>query len=269
MNGREPGGAATPVETGFRPEVGARLTDGGRWVEVFARAHLPTRHGAFEMWVCRCDTPGKEHVVLVRGEVAGRRRVMTRLHSECLTGDALGSLRCDCREQLEMSMAALGEAPEGILLYLRQEGRGIGLGQKIRAYALQEQGLDTFEANRCLGFEDDLRDWQVAAMLLRLLNVGSVVLLTNNPDKLAGLGAHGVQVAGRQALVVAANPHNRDYLRAKAARGGHLFEPRPYAEEHLTAIAKRSRGIILTDDYAPVENLLAPVAETRGKDKED
>jgi GTP cyclohydrolase II len=167
------------------------------------------------------DPQGREHLALLRGEVAGRSLVPVRVHSECLTGDALGSLRCDCRDQLTASLRTLGQMPYGALLYLRQEGRGIGLANKIRAYALQDQGHDTVEANRLLGFGDDERDYRVAAQMLQALRVKSIKLMTNNPAKLSGLREHGIHVAGRIAAVVPPNRHNAGYLATKQQRAGH------------------------------------------------
>ncbi len=205
------------------PKVGDRASEGFLWVEVYSRAILPTRFGRFEVFVLRNSEDSYEHVALARGAVRGAAEVPVRLHSECLTGDVLGSLRCDCREQLEMAMATLGVSERGLLLYMRQEGRGIGLGNKVRAYALQEQGLDTFEANRHLGFDDDLREYAVAALVIRLFGPVSIQLATNNPRKIFGLRKHGVDVAGRQPLVASTNPHNSDYLRTKATKSGHLL----------------------------------------------
>ena len=199
-----------------------RLSDSGDWVEVFARAKLPTRSGEFEIVVFRSSFDDKEHLALVRGDVAGSPEVPVRLHSECLTGDVLGSLRCDCREQLEMAMETLGQEERGILLYMRQEGRGIGLGNKIRAYALQERGFNTFEANEHLGFDADLRDYRVAALMLRMLGPKSITLATNNPRKVLGLESHGVVVSGRSPLVAEENPHNSAYLATKA-KSGHML----------------------------------------------
>jgi len=182
---------------------------------------LPTRFGHFRLF--GFDDNGQEHVAVVRGDVAGETEVPMRIHSECLTGDALGSLRCDCREQLEASLSAIGAMERGIVLYLRQEGRGIGLLNKLRAYKLQEQGLDTVEANRALGFPDDARDYRVAASMLRALDVHSVALMTNNPNKVAQLEAHGVTVARRVPHEMPPNPHNCRYLATKATRSGHLL----------------------------------------------
>jgi GTP cyclohydrolase II len=193
-------------------------------VEV-ARAELPTRAGPFSIAAfARRAGDELQHIALVRGNVRGASDVPVRLHSECLTGDALGSLRCDCRDQLEMALAELARAERGVLLYLRQEGRGIGLVNKIRAYALQELGLDTFEANRHLGFDDDLRDYDEAAAMLRCLGASSVVVYTNNPKKLDGLARHGVRVSARAPLVSRPTVHNERYLRAKRIKKGHLLE---------------------------------------------
>lgn len=192
-------------------------------VRVVAVAELPTRAGPFRIVAFWNNRDGKEHVALVRGDVVGGREVPVRLHSECLTGDVMGSLRCDCREQLEQGLAAIDREGRGALLYLRQEGRGIGLINKIRAYALQEQGLDTVEANLALGFRDDERDYAVAAHMLRSLDVRSVRLITNNPEKIRQLEQHRVEVAGRIPHVIPPNEHNRAYLEAKERRSGHLL----------------------------------------------
>ncbi|MBX0327228.1 GTP cyclohydrolase II [Oscillochloris sp. ZM17-4] len=190
-------------------------------VELVARAALPTRHGSFEMHVF-ADAAGAEHVALTVGEVGDGAPVLARLHSECLTGDVFGSHRCDCGEQLALSMGMLQAARRGVLLYLRQEGRGIGLANKIRAYALQEQGLDTVDANRALGLPDDMRDYQGAAEVLHSLGVSQIALITNNPAKIAGLERHGVQVVERVPLHIAPNHHNLPYIAAKRERMGHL-----------------------------------------------
>jgi GTP cyclohydrolase II len=214
--------SAERVAPSHLPHVGTRLSNGAAWVEVYARANLPTRFGVFESVVFRASD-GKEHVALVRGDVRDAHDLPTRLHSECLTGDALGSLRCDCRDQLEQSLTTVGGLARGLVLYLRQEGRGIGLGNKIRAYALQEAGLDTFEANRHLGFDDDLRTYDVAALMLRALGVRSLLLATNNPRKIFGLRHAGIEVTGRTPVIGPENPHNVRYLRTKARKDGHLL----------------------------------------------
>src|SRR4051812_42447528 len=176
--------------------------------ERYAEAEIPTRHGPFRVVVYRFNGAGQEHVALVRGEVTGER-VLCRVHSECMTGETLGSLKCDCREQLDKAMEAIAAAGQGVIVYLRQEGRGIGLGNKIRAYALQAEGKDTVEANLALGFAPDLRSYDMAAAILRDLGVVSVALMTNNPDKLAGLKAAGVEVAEHVPHWVADHEHNR------------------------------------------------------------
>ena len=204
------------------PHPGARLEKDGVWAEVFAIAHLPTQHGVFDIVVFKNSLDNKEHIALIRGDVSEAKAVPARLHSECLTGDVLGSLRCDCRNQLEQALERLAAAEHGVLLYMRQEGRGIGLGQKIRAYALQEKGLDTFEANEHLGFDADLRDYRVASLMLKLLNVGSIELATNNPAKISGLEAGGIKIARRQSALTEINQHNQLYVEAKT-RAGHLF----------------------------------------------
>lgn len=193
-------------------------------VKVDAVADLPTRFGQFQIvgfWNNRDD---KDHVALVHGDVLDGEEVVTRLHSECLTGDALGSLRCDCRDQLGMALERLAAEPRGVLLYLRQEGRGIGLLNKIRAYALQDAGLDTVDANLALGFRADERDYSIAAHMLASLTIRSVRLLTNNPKKIAELERYGIRVAGRIPHVIPANEHNRFYLETKARRSGHLID---------------------------------------------
>jgi GTP cyclohydrolase II len=193
-------------------------------VRVVAVAELPTRFGPFRIVAFWNNRDGKEHVALVHGDVVGRAEVAVRLHSECLTGDVMGSLRCDCRDQLTEGLKAIQREGSGVLLYLRQEGRGIGLINKIRAYALQEQGLDTVEANLALGFRDDERDYAVAAHMLVSLDIKSVRLITNNPDKIRQLTQHRVQVTGRIPHLIPPNEHNRFYLETKARRSGHYID---------------------------------------------
>jgi GTP cyclohydrolase II len=196
-------------------------------VRVEAVANLPTRFGRFEVVAFWNNRDGKEHIALVHGDVLGAENVLTRLHSECLTGDVLGSLRCDCRDQLAVALERLSAEPAGVLLYMRQEGRGIGLLNKIRAYSLQDEGLDTVDANLALGFRDDERDYAVAAHMLASLTIRSVRLLTNNPKKVAALEAHGIRVAARIPHVIPANEYNRFYLQTKANRSGHLLDASP------------------------------------------
>ncbi len=186
---------------------------------------MPTRHGCFRMHVFEEQGSGREHVALVMGEPECADAVLCRVHSECLTGEVLGSLRCDCGSQLDDAMHRIAEAGCGVLVYLRQEGRGIGLTEKIRAYALQDEGLDTVEANERLGFDADLRQYGPAAEILRWLGVSRIRLMTNNPAKLAALRAEGVEVARREAIIADPNAHNEGYLNTKRLRMGHLFEP--------------------------------------------
>lgn len=193
-------------------------------VRVVAVARLPTRAGPFRIVAFWNNRDAKEHVALVHGDVVGATDVPVRLHSECLTGDVMGSLRCDCRDQLTEGLAAIQREGRGVLLYLRQEGRGIGLINKIRAYALQEQGLDTVEANLALGFRDDERDYAVAAHMIHGLELRSIRLITNNPEKIRQLTAHRVEVSGRIPHVIPPGEHNRFYLETKARRSGHLID---------------------------------------------
>jgi GTP cyclohydrolase II len=193
-------------------------------VRVVAVADLPTRFGRFRLVGFWNNRDGKEHVAMVSGDVVGAEDVPVRLHSECLTGDVMGSLRCDCRDQLTAGLEAIERQGRGLLLYLRQEGRGIGLINKIRAYALQEQGLDTVEANLALGFRDDERDYAVAAHMLHSLGIRSVRLITNNPEKVRQLTQHRVTVSGRIPHVIPPNEYNRFYLETKARRSGHLID---------------------------------------------
>lgn len=202
-------------------------------VRVDAVADLPTRFGTFRVVAFWNNRDGKEHIALVHGDILGAENVLTRIHSECLTGDALGSLRCDCRDQLGAGLARISAEPRGVLLYLRQEGRGIGLLNKIRAYALQDGGLDTVDANIALGFRDDERDYAIAAHMIASMTVRSVCLLTNNPRKVAQLEQYGLRVAARVPHVIPANAHNRFYLETKANRSGHFidFAGKPHIAE--------------------------------------
>ncbi|MEM9696416.1 MAG: GTP cyclohydrolase II [Myxococcota bacterium] len=188
-----------------------------------ARANLPTAHGTFRIVAFENLHDGKGHIALVKGDLERARAVPTRVHSECLTGDALSSMRCDCRAQLEKALAFLGQQPAGLLLYMRQEGRGIGLCNKIRAYELQDQGLDTVEANLALGFRDDERDYVAAAEMLRCLEVASIQLMTNNPNKIEQLRGYGIDVEGRVPHQIAPTEFNRAYLATKKAKSRHLL----------------------------------------------
>lgn len=194
-------------------------------LERFSESDLPTTRGLFRIVVFKEKRTGKEHVAMVRGDVNGREGVPVRVHSECLTSELFGSLRCDCRAQLDRALDFIAHRERGVLLYLRQEGRGIGLGNKIKAYALQiEQGLDTVDANAKLGFPDDQRRYDIAAEMLRSLGVLSVDLITNNPLKIAGLVDEGMPVRRRIPSPTQTNPLNVEYLKTKRDRSGHLIE---------------------------------------------
>jgi GTP cyclohydrolase II len=201
-------------------------------VRIVAMAELPTRFGNFHIIAFENNRDGKDHVAITHGDVIGASNVPVRLHSECLTGDALGSLRCDCRDQLETALKAIGQMDRGLVLYLRQEGRGIGLTNKIRAYSLQDQGLDTVQANLALGFRDDERDYAVAAHMLMSLKIDSIQLMTNNPKKIDQLKQYGIQVNGRIPHIMPPNEYNRFYLETKAAKSGHMIDF--YGKEHLS-----------------------------------
>jgi 3,4-dihydroxy 2-butanone 4-phosphate synthase/GTP cyclohydrolase II len=191
-------------------------------VERIAEVPFPVAGGELRGLVYRNFVDGREHLTLIKGELSARRPVLVRLHSECLTGDVFGSRRCDCGEQLQESLLRISNSEAGVLIYLHQEGRGIGLGNKIRAYALQDQGLDTVQANLELGFKEDLRDYGIGAQILRDLGVKRVMLLTNNPGKVEGLRGYGLEVTR---VPLEAHPHslNIDYLRTKQQKLGHLF----------------------------------------------
>jgi len=193
-------------------------------VKIAAIGELPSRFGSFHVVAFYNNRDDKEHAAFVHGDVTAAEDVPVRVHSECLTGDAIGSLRCDCRDQLETSLKLIGQEEKGILLYMRQEGRGIGLTNKIRAYGLQDHGLDTVEANLALGFRDDERDYAVAAHMLFSLKVRSIRLITNNPRKIENLTQHGVLVNGRIPLIIPPNPFNEFYLHTKAEKSGHLLD---------------------------------------------
>lgn len=194
----------------------------GRLVRMAAEARLPSRFGKFRV-VAFDSVDGKEHAAVVKGEVRGREGVPLRIHSECFTGDVMGSLKCDCRDQLEAALDYVERQPAGVVLYLRQEGRGIGLANKIRAYALQDAGLDTVQANHALGFQDDERRYDVAAQMIEELGIASVRLITNNPNKLEGLRELGIQVDGRIPHQMEPNPFNARYLQTKKIKSGHLL----------------------------------------------
>lgn len=211
----------TPETTNSRPEqiqIASEFT-----IEKYAEAELPTKHGQFQLISFTNDLDHEEHVALIKGDVWNQTNVPVRLHSECVTGDVLGSLRCDCGEQLELALELLGQSEHGILLYMRQEGRGIGLAEKVKAYNLQDEGMDTIEANEHLGFDADLRDYSVAAGMLKILGPKSIELYTNNPGKVEGLRDCGIDVVERHPIRVVPNPHNLNYLKTKRDKAGHLL----------------------------------------------
>jgi len=189
-----------------------------------AEAKLPTRYGEFTAIAYRSDIDPDEHLALVMGDISTEEPVLVRVHSECITGDVFGSLRCDCGDQIALAMKAIGEEGRGVFLYMRQEGRGIGFHNKISAYALQDKGLDTVEANLTLGFADDLRDYGIGAQILADLGLHRIRLLTNNPKKVVGLEGYGLKVVSIVPIIVPPNPHNRRYLETKKKKLGHLLE---------------------------------------------
>ena len=192
-------------------------------VERVVSVRLPTEHGEFQAVAYRELLTGKQHLALVKGAVAGKEDVLVRVHSECLTGDVFHSLRCDCGEQLEQALAQIGEEESGVLLYMAQEGRGIGLLNKLRAYKLQEEGLDTVDANLQLGLPADLRDYGIGAQILVDLGLTSIRILTNNPKKIIGMEGYGLSVADQIPIQSVPNPHNEAYLKAKRDRLGHTL----------------------------------------------
>ncbi len=196
-----------------------------KFVSRVATTVLPTRHGTFKAILYHSQVDQKHHLALLQGEIAPEEPILVRVHSECLTGDALGSLRCDCGAQLDRALARIAREGKGVLLYIRQEGRGIGLANKIRAYELQDQGFDTVEANEKLGFKPDLRDYGVGAQILVDLGVSRLRLMTNNPRKIVGLEGYGLQVVERVPLLTRPTAANLGYLETKRAKLGHLILP--------------------------------------------
>lgn len=202
-------------------------------VQRLACARIPAAEGEFKLCLYANERDAKEHLALIRGDVEGREHVLVRVHSECFTGDVLGSKRCDCGEQFHRSLQMIAEAGEGVLLYLRQEGRGIGLLDKLRAYNLQDEGFDTVDANLILGHQADEREYDIAASILRDLDIRSIRLLTNNPEKINELTRLGIVVTERVSLDSTVTPENARYLMTKVQRMNHLLNPQTIGEEDL------------------------------------
>jgi 3,4-dihydroxy 2-butanone 4-phosphate synthase/GTP cyclohydrolase II len=194
-----------------------------KMVRKVAEAVLPTKYGEFKLIAYKSEIDTDEHVALVMGDISGDAPVLVRVHSECLTGDVFGSMRCDCGEQLDMAMKAIAKEGRGVLLYLRQEGRGIGLHNKIRAYELQDKGLDTVEANIKLGFAPDMRDYGIGAQILTDLGLHTIRMMTNNPKKLIGLEGYGLKVVETLPIICEPNPYNLHYLETKETKMGHTL----------------------------------------------
>jgi 3,4-dihydroxy 2-butanone 4-phosphate synthase/GTP cyclohydrolase II len=199
-------------------------------VHPLVTTHLPSKHGDFTLHLYRSATDQKDHIALVKGSIEGDEPVLVRVHSECLTGDVFGSLRCDCNEQLIASMERVEQEGRGVVVYMRQEGRGIGLSNKLKAYQLQDDGLDTVEANEKLGFRADLRDYGIGAQILRDLGVRRIRLMTNNPKKVVGLSGYGLEIVERVPLEIDPTRFNMRYLKAKRDKLGHLILIEPKAD---------------------------------------
>jgi len=200
-------------------------------VQKVATAKLPTKYGDFTAIAYKSDIDNDEHLALVIGDIKTRKPVLVRVHSECLTGDIFGSLRCDCGEQVIQSIKRIAEEGRGVLLYMRQEGRGIGFHNKICAYELQDKGMDTIEANLSLGFEPDLRDYGIGAQILADLGLHKIRLITNNPKKVIGLEGYGINVIETVPIIIPPNTHNRRYLETKQKKMGHILKIKETTEK--------------------------------------
>ncbi len=235
-------------------------------IERVAEAALPTAFGDFRVVGFRSLVDGKHHVAMIKGKIAGEKNVLVRVHSECLTGDVFHSLRCDCGQQLEDALARIEQEGQGVLLYLAQEGRGIGLLNKLRAYRLQEEGLDTVDANMKLGLPADLRDYGIGAQILEDLGLSSIRLLTNNPKKIVGLEGYGLAVTDQIPIEHAPGEHNRDYLRAKKERLGHMLHHQGLAldEEMIHEERVQDRERALAEETDPYGEGPAPRGTSRG-----
>src|SRR5215813_15538026 len=207
-----------------KSQPGKRWAKKSAGVQMVAQADLPTRYGRFTIYGFSSRGPQEEAVALVRGNLRGKAAPLVRVHSQCLTGDVLNSLRCDCRAQLELSLKRIGAAPSGVLLYLPQEGRGIGLMNKLRAYQLQDQGMDTVEANEALGFASDAREYEFPAKILKQLGAKRIRLLSNNPEKVRQLEESGVEVIERIPCQPRVSKISRKYLKTKKSKMGHLLK---------------------------------------------
>jgi GTP cyclohydrolase II len=212
-----------PIQYRRRSSVEQHSPHNGHRLELVEPVDFPTKYGHFTLYGFHHPGSEKLHTAVVKGELKGAEECPVRVHSECHTGDVFGSLRCDCGEQLEASLRYIGEHSQGAVIYLKQEGRGIGLRNKLRAYALQDQGLDTVEANEQLGFPAEARTYADGAEIIRRLGILSVILLTNNPDKLEKLRNEGVAISRREPLIIPPNPHSKRYLSTKKLKMDHLL----------------------------------------------